>query len=82
MSFIDKIKGFIEVSRVGKLFGTIVYLVRQQLDTDGDGVVEADEILKAIPANVLGFFLPAIVTKWLPTIIEIIIDFQKSAKKK
>ena len=82
MSFIDKIKGFIEVSRVGKLFGTIVYLVRQQLDTDGDGVVEADEILKAIPANVLGFFLPAVVTKWLPTIIEIIIDFQKSAKNK
>jgi hypothetical protein len=82
MSFIDKIKGFIEVSRVGKLFGTIVYIVRQQLDTDGDGVVEADEILKAIPANVLGFFLPAVVTKWLPTIIEIIIDFQKSAKNK
>jgi len=82
MSFIDKIKGFIEISRVGKLFGTIVYIVRQQLDTDGDGVVEADEILKAIPANVLGFFLPAVVTKWLPTIIEIIIDFQKSAKNK
>jgi hypothetical protein len=81
MSFLDKIKSFIDASRVGKLLATIIYFIRKELDTDSDGVIEPEEILKAIPENVLGFFLPAVVIKWLPTIIEIVIDLQKSLKK-
>lgn len=81
MSFVEDIKGFIEVSRVGKLLGMIVYLVRQQLDTDGDGVVEANEIFDAIPEKLLRLFLPAVVAEQLPTIIKVIIAFQKAIRK-
>ena len=83
MSFIDKVKGFIEASRVGGLIALLVQGIRGKLDKNGDGEIDVAEILHAIPTDLLFKFGGGTIAKILPSLISIVQVLQKElgAKK-
>jgi hypothetical protein len=80
MGFFDTVKTFIDASRLGKLLQVVFMLVRSKIDSNGDGNVDAVEVLEAIPVKYLAPFDNGVVSRSLPALIVIIKDIQASVK--
>ena len=81
MSFLTKLIDFITLSRVGKLLGSIIRIVRGKIDSDGNGEVSVEEVKAAIPNDVSKLFKAETLLKNIPLIIEVVVELQKDLKK-
>lgn len=82
MSFVDKLKGFVEASRAGFFLGLLIKEIRKQLDGDGNGKVEPAEVLEALPTDILLKYGGEFISKVVPLLVPIVKLVQAEVAKR
>ncbi len=72
MSFVDKLKSFVEASRAGFFISLLVKEIRKQVDVNGDGKVEVAEVLEKLPTDMLLKYGGEFISKVVPLLVPIV----------